>query len=103
MANATVRDRVTPPTHARQTTTVTAAILHLDVANGGIAPPGVNHLPCGLIVEGPSAAPIAVSWVDATGTTLVTSITPGIFTRMAPKEITAATVPVLTVFWNPEP
>jgi hypothetical protein len=99
MANATVRDDLMAPCFARNVAATTAAILHLDVLGGGIAPPGVNHLPCGVIAD--TAA--ALVWVDASGTTITTTLAAGIFTRIAPKEITVASAPAITVFWNPEP
>jgi hypothetical protein len=99
MANATVRDDLHPPCYAKNFATATAAVLHLDVTSGGAAPPGINHLPCGVIAD----ASAVFTWKDATGTTINTTLAAGIFTRIAPKEITSASVAIVTIFWNPEP
>jgi hypothetical protein len=99
MANSTVRDDLMPPCFARNVATLTAAVLHLDTTNGGVAPPGVNHLPC-MIMSDTAAV---FTWLDASGATVNTTHAAGVPVRMAPKQITAASVAAVTVFWNPEP
>lgn len=99
MANATVRDDLMAPPFARNVATTTAAVLHLDATNGGVAPPGINHLPCQVI----SSTAAVLTWIDASGTTINTTLAVGVPVRMAPKEITVASIAAVTVFWNPEP
>jgi len=89
------------PTHARNLAASTAAVLHLDVANGGIAPPGINHLPCQIVLN--AAATAVLTFIDSTGTTVTLQLSPGVPVRMAPKEIPVGNLAALTIFWNPEP
>jgi hypothetical protein len=101
MANATVRDDLMAPTHARNLAATTAAVLHLDATNGGIAPPGVNHLPCQVVSN--AAAAVVFTFLDATATTVTVQLMPGIPVRMAPKEVPVGNAAAVTIFWNPEP
>lgn len=103
MANATVRDDHAPPCFFRNVAATTAAILHLDTSNGGVAPPGVNHLPAGIMVQGTGGTLQPVVILDASGTAVTIELLPGIFYRIAPKEIDATNAEAITVFWHPEP
>lgn len=86
-----------PPCMARQIATLTAATLHAL----GTAPPGCEHLPAGIVVEGTdSTVPLECDFVDASGTAYSMSLVPGVFHPLAIAGIAVTNVPVITVFWR---
>lgn len=99
MAKCTVRADLHGPVYARNVAGSTAAILHQDSNNGGVAPPGVNVLPCGVI----SATAGNFIWQDVSGTTITTALAAGIYTPICPTSIDSTSVVAVTVFWQPEP
>lgn len=103
MANATVRDDLMSPCYARAFAGGVAAILHLDDANGGDAPVGINHLPAAIFVS--AAATDDLVFVDASGTTVTYTFAADFagYMRIAPKELTADNDAEVLVLWNPEP
>lgn len=87
------------PAFGRNVAATTAATLHLDVASGGVAPPGVNHLPCGVMFN----AAGNFNWVDASGTditTVVTAESVGILCPIAPAALQSDNAVAVTVFWR---
>jgi hypothetical protein len=89
------------PCIARQFATTTAAVLHEDARGGGDAPDGVRHLPAGVVLDGTDATATAdLVFIDATGTTVTMALQPGVFHPIAPAELDATNVPVVTVFWH---
>lgn len=99
MATVSIRSDLHAPQVAKNFATLTAAVLHLDAVNGGAAPPGINHLPCGVIAD----ASAVFTWKDSNGTTINTTLPAGVFVRIAPSEITVASVAAVTIFWNVSP
>lgn len=99
MATTPIRRDLHAPPVAKNFATLTAGVLHLDAVNGGAAPPGINHLPCGVIAD----ASAVFTWKDAFGTTINTTLAAGVFTPIAPAEITVASVAIVTIFWNVSP
>jgi hypothetical protein len=88
------------PVLARNVAANTAATLHLDTAGGGVAPTGVNHLPCGVMIDGAdSTVTDALEWTDASGTNVTSTLAPGVYTPMAPAALRTGG-PAVTVFWR---
>lgn len=96
MALVSPRSILGEPAFARQVAGSTAAVLHQDTAHGGVAPPGINHLPSGVMAQ--SAANFV--WQDASGTTLTTPLLANVFYPIAPASIDATSAPIVTVFWH---
>lgn len=99
MALVPIRSDMYAPTRGKNFATLTAAVLHTEVALGGAAPANINHLPCGVIAD--TAA--AFTWKDVAGNTITTNLAAGVFTPISPAEITGASVAAVTIFWMPEP
>lgn len=99
MALQSPRNAYGEPPICRAFTSGTARILHQEALQSGAAPPGINHLPCGIIID----TGTSFVFVDATGTTITLTVPAtalGLWLPFAPAELTAAGTYTVKVFWH---
>ena len=97
MSTSQPRNDLHPPCIARNIGANVTGKLHESVDVGGLAPPGINHMPCALL-----STAGATTFKDEQGTTTTFTFPTSTFVPVSLAELTGAN-PAITFFWQPEP
>jgi hypothetical protein len=99
MATQQPRNDLHTPCIAKLLGGASVGALHVSSDFGGLAPPGINHMPC-MFVTGVSGG---FTYKDANGTTITHNINNNSVYLFTVAELTGVAPAGMLFFWQPEP